>query len=166
MTPFDARLPSGHNTVDAGSLLIDLLDVKEEEVEECFHTLVDHNEVAWSYYKDLSVSLWHGNEMIGDGGVTEFIQSLDSTLFQYNMRGWFDMQKHIRTHAESFKFFRMKTSGNRGFMMICRNCTKVCKISWSKKLKWDDAVLETNRVQLRDFLGFGTRSAVKRQRMV
>ena len=41
-------LPSGHNAVDAGSLLIDLLDVKEEEVEECFHTLVDHNEVAWS----------------------------------------------------------------------------------------------------------------------
>ena len=67
-------LPSGHNAVDAGPLLIDLLDVKEEEVEECFHTLVDHNEVAWSYYKDLSVSLWHGNEMIGDGGVTEFIQ--------------------------------------------------------------------------------------------
>ena len=31
-------LPSGHNAVDAGSLLIDLLDVKEEEVEECFHT--------------------------------------------------------------------------------------------------------------------------------
>ena len=36
-------LPSGHNAVDAGRLLIDLLDVKEEEVEECFHTLVDHN---------------------------------------------------------------------------------------------------------------------------
>ena len=24
---------------------LDLLDVKEEEIEECFHTLVDHNEV-------------------------------------------------------------------------------------------------------------------------
>ena len=36
-------LPSGHNAIDAGRLLIDLLDVKEEEVEECFHTLVDHN---------------------------------------------------------------------------------------------------------------------------
>ena len=43
-------LPSGHNAVHAGSLLIDLLDVKEEEVEECFHTLVDHNEEVWSYY--------------------------------------------------------------------------------------------------------------------
>ena len=53
-------LPSGHNAVDAGPLLIDLLEVKEEEVEECFHTLVDHNEVAWSLYKELSVSLWHG----------------------------------------------------------------------------------------------------------
>ena len=117
--------------------------------------------------KDLSASLWHGNGMIGDGGgVTEFTQSLDSTLFQYNMRGWFDMQKHIRTHAESFKFFKMKTSGHRGFMMICKNCTKVCTISWSKKLKWDDDVLETNRVQLPDFLGFWTRSDVKRQRMV
>ena len=77
------------------------------------------------------------------------------------------MQNHIRTHAESFKFYKMKTSsGHRGFMMICKNRTKVCKISWSKKLKWDDDVLETNRVQLRDFLGFGTRSAVKRQRIV
>ena len=122
--------------------------------------------MEWSFYKDLEVGLWHGNELIGAEGVTEFTQSLDSTLFQYNMRGWYDMQDHIRTHAESFKFFRMKTTNNRGFMMICRNCTKVCKISWSKKLTWDDAVLETNRVQLRDFLGFGTCSAVKRQRMV
>ena len=123
--------------------------------------------MAWSYYKDLSASLWHGNEMIGDGGgVTEFTQSLDSTLFQYNMRGWFGMQNQIRTHAEFFKFFKMSTSGHRGFMMLCKNCTRVCEISWSKKLKWDDDVLETNRVQLRDFLGFGTRSDVKRQRMV
>ena len=103
----------------------------------------------------------HGNEMIGDGGVTESIQSLDSTLFQYNMRGWFDMQKHIRTHAESFKFFKMNTSGHMGFMMLCKNCTRVCKISWPKKLNWDDDVLETNRVQLRDFLGFGTHLKIK-----
>ena len=34
-------LPSGHNAVDAGPLLIDLKPVKEKEVEECFHTLVD-----------------------------------------------------------------------------------------------------------------------------
>ena len=99
-------------------------------------------------------------------GVTEFTQSLDSTLFQYNMRGWFGMQNHIRIHAVSFKFFKMSTSGHRGFMVLCKNCTRVCKTSWSKKLKWDDDVLETNRVQLRDFLGFGTRSDVKRQRMV
>ena len=99
-------LPSGHNAVDAGPLLIDLLDVKEEEVEECFHTLVDHTEVAWPYYKDLDVSLWHGNEVTAAGGVTECIQSLDSTLFQYNMRGWFGMQNHIRIHAVSFIFSR------------------------------------------------------------
>ena len=73
----------------------------------------------------------HGNEMIGDGGVTEFIKSLDFTLFQYNMRGGFDMQKHIRTHAESFQLFKMNSSGDRGFMMLCKNCTRVCKISWS-----------------------------------
>ena len=51
-------------------------------------------------------------------------------------------------------------------MMLCKNCTKVCKISWSNQLDWDDDVLETKRVKLRDFLGFGTRSAVKWQRMV
>ena len=122
--------------------------------------------MEWSYYRDLPVALWHGNELEGAHGVTEFTQSLDSTLFQYNMRAWYGMKEHLRTHAEAFRLFRMNTANNRGFMMICRNCTKVCKISWSKKLKWDDAVLETNRVQLRDFLGFGTRSAVKRQRMV
>ena len=98
------------------------------------------------------------------GGVTEFTQSLDSTLCQYNMRGWFGMQNHIRTHAEFFKFFKMSTSGHGGFMMLCKNCTRVCKISWSKKLKWDDDVLETNRVQLREYLGFGMRSDVKRRR--
>ena len=122
---------------------------------------------GWSLVKDGgSEREKHGNEMIGDGGVTEFIKSLDFTLFQYNMRGGFDMQKHIRTHAESFQLFKMNSSGNRGFMMLCKNCTRVCKISWSKKLKWDDDVLETNRVQLRVFLGVGTRSDVKRQRMV
>ena len=150
----------------SGPLVIDLLDVKEEEVEECFHSLVDHNDQSWFYYRDLPAALWHGNEMTGDGRVMEFIQSLDSTLFQYNMRGWDGMQNHIRAHAESFKFFRMNTASHRGFMIICKNCTKLCKISWAKKLSWDDDVLETNRVQLRDFLGFGTRSAVKRQRMV
>ena len=128
---------------------------------------MDHNEVPYPYYRDLSVSLWHGNELTGDGRVIEFTQSLDSTLFQYNMRGWNGMQNHIRTHAESFKFFKMKTSsGHRGFMMLCKNCTKVCKISWSNQLDWDDEELETKRVKLRDFLGFGTRSAVTRQRMV
>ena len=54
-----ALMPPAVNT---GTPVIDLLDVKEEEVEECFHTLVDHNEVAWPYYRDLSVSLWPGNE--------------------------------------------------------------------------------------------------------
>ena len=54
-----ALMPPAVNT---GTLVIDLLGVKEEEVEECFHTLVDHNEVAWPYYRDLSVSLWPGNE--------------------------------------------------------------------------------------------------------
>ena len=127
---------------------------------------MDHNEVPYPYYRDLSVSLVHGNELTGDGRVKEFTQSLDSTLFQYNMRGWDGMQNHIRTHAESFKFFRMHTSGHRGFMMICKNCTQVCKNSWSNQMDWDDEELETKRVKLRDFLGFGTRSAVKRQRMV
>ena len=122
--------------------------------------------MEWSYYRDLPVGLWHGNELKGADSATEFTQSLDSTLFQYNMRGWYEMKKHIRTHAEAFRLFRMNTANNRGFMMICRNCTKVCKISWSKKVTESDEVLEAYRVQLRDFLGFGTRSAVKRQRMV
>ena len=87
-------LSSGHNAVDAGPLLIDLLDVKEEEVEECFHTLTNTMDEVWPYYKDLEVSLWHGNEMSADQKdlVTQFTQSLGSTLFQYNMRGWFGMK--------------------------------------------------------------------------
>ena len=83
---------------------------------------------------------WFGH--VGDGGgVTEFTQFFDSTLFQYNMRGWLGMQNHIRTHAEFFKFFKMSTSGHGGFMMLCKN-----------------------RVQLREYLGFGMRSDVKRRR--
>ena len=140
------------------------------QIAPCAGSLVAdniRNPKPWSYYRDLEVSLWHGNEMTGAGGVQEFIQSLDSTLFQYDMRAWYFMQQHIRNHAESFKFFKMDTSGHRGFMMICKSCTRVCKISWQKKgVKWDDDVLEENRVLLRDFLGFGTRSDKKRQRMV
>ena len=148
--------------------LDDLLDVKEEEVETCFHTLVDHNKVEWPYYRDLSVSSWAGNESIGNDAVNEVIQLLDSTLFQYNMRGWHGMQRHIRTHAESFNFYKMKkTSSQRGFMMRCKTCTGVCKLAgWPKQLLWDDDVLETNRVQLRYFLGFGTWSKKKGQRIV
>ena len=83
------------------------------------------------------------------------------------MRAWYGMKEHLRTHAEAFRLFRMNTVNNRGFMIICRNCTKVCKIAWSKKeVTESDEVLEAYRMQLRDFLGFGTRSAVKRQRMV
>ena len=78
------------------------------------------------------------------------------------MRRWFDLQKHIRTHADSLKFLRMNTSGHMGFMTLCKNCTRVCQISWSKKLTWDDDVLETNYVHLRDFLRFGARSDVER----
>ena len=58
--------------------LDDLLDVKEEEVETCFHTLVDHNKVEWPYYRDLSVSSWAGNESIGNDAVNEVIQSSSS----------------------------------------------------------------------------------------
>ena len=53
--------------------------------------------------------------LVMGGGVTEFIQFFDSTLFQYNMRGWLGMQNHIRTHAEFFNFFKMSTSGHGGF---------------------------------------------------
>ena len=149
-----ASMPPAVNT---GTPAINLLDVKDEEVEECHHTLRDHNNVAWPYYKDLSVILWAGNELIGNEFINEFIQSLGSTLFQDNTQGWHDIQRHIRTHAESFSFYRMNTSGHRGFMMRCKTCTRVCKLAgWSKKLRWDDDVLEANRVQLREFVGIGT----------
>ena len=128
---------------------------------------MDHEGVSYPYSRELSVALWAGNELTGGQRVKEFTQFLDSSLFQYNMRGWTGMQNHIHTHAETFKFYKMKTSsGHRGFLMICKNCTRVCKISWSNQTDWNDEELETKRVKLRDFLGFGTRSAVKRQRIV
>ena len=50
-----------------------------------------HNKVEWPYYRDLSVSSSAVNELIGNDAVNEVIQFLDSTLFQYNMRGWHGM---------------------------------------------------------------------------
>jgi len=110
--------------------------------------------------------IWAGNKL-GEGAcIHSLLQKLDSTLFQFNMRAWVDIQKHIKDHKESFDFYSMNTGGgHRGFMMVCKNCDKLVKISWQKKDPWDSEVLENCRQLVREFLGFGSRER-KRQRIV
>ena len=110
--------------------------------------------------------VWAGNK-VEQRKVDKVIQKLDSTLFQFNMRAWADMQKHMVEHQESFDFFSMNTgSGHRGFMMVCKNCDKLVKISWQKQ-DWSSDVLENCRQDIREFLGFGSQDReTKRQRIV
>ena len=55
------------------------------------------------------------------------VQWLVATLFQGNMRAWVDMQKWLMAHRLTFKFYHMDTqaSGQRGFLIVCRACTRV-----------------------------------------
>ena len=68
-------LPAG------GSTVINLLDVKEEPIDECVHTPVDAEGNVWPCMRDLEVMIWRGNQY-ADNSVANLIQTLDATLFQ------------------------------------------------------------------------------------
>ena len=96
------------------------------------------------------------------------IQSLDSTLFQYNMRGWREVQSHICTYKDKFIFFSMATkSGQKGFMAVCKECDQLCKFECKKADARDAPILEQCRYKLRQYMGYGTaENESKKQRMV
>jgi hypothetical protein len=115
-----------------GRVVVDLLGIKEEPIDECMHTAADSKGEAWPCTKDLEVMIWEGNKYSEDS-VGNLIQTLDSTLFQYNMRAWVDMQRYMLEKKGAFDFYYMNTSsGHRGFMLACKNCDKLAKISWKK----------------------------------
>ena len=118
-------------------------DVKEEP-DECVHTKLDLGGAPWRKYHALSKGSWDNNECEMNHSK---IQGLDSTLFQGNMRAWQDMQVWLMDNREKFRFFHMDTtkSGYRGFMMVCRECTRVCGVQWAKSTEWDSPELEQKR---------------------
>ena len=164
----DAEVPAG-GAVAAAEVappVINLLDVKEEPIDECLHTPVDSEGNAWPCTRDLEAMIWSGNEH-ADNSVANLIQTLDATLFQHNMRGWAEMQRLMLVNKKAFKFFYMNTaSGHRGFMMVCKQCDQLVKVRWLKSDPWDSEALETCRSMLRQFLGCGTHASVKKQRIV
>ena len=150
------------------SSAISLLEVKEEVdgEEVCRHTETDAGGKPWPLKSSFETWVWSGNKKKPEE-VPSLIQTLDSVMFQANMRAWSDMQCHMDTHQESFDWYYSNTgSGSRGFAMMCRRCTRVLKISWSKQDDWQSEKLESCRRQLRAFLGYGSASPVKRQRIV
>ena len=60
-------LPAG------GSTVINLLDVKEEPIDECVHTPVDAEGNVWPCMRDLQVMIWRGNQY-ADNSVANLIQ--------------------------------------------------------------------------------------------
>ena len=107
-----------------------------------------------------------GNEVQHER-VAAMLTALDATLFQWNMRGWWNVQNHITKHQDTFKFYHMDTSsGSRGLLVVCKVCSQVCKISWHKTDAEDGPGLEECRRALRSYMGFGTCSVKRKQRIV
>ena len=149
--------------------VVEVPDVKEELLE-CFHTesdvYADGSRNKWPLRTELSVDIWEGNQVKPER-VAPMLSALDATLFQYNMRGWYDVQGHITKHQDTFNFYHMATSsGSRGLMVVCKECSQVCKISWHKRDAEDDPRREECRRILRSYMGFGTCSEKRMQRIV
>ena len=144
-------------------------DVKEE-LQECFHTdsdvYADGSRIKWPLRTELPVDIWEGNKVRCER-VGPMLSALDATLFHWNKRGWWNVQDHITKHQDTFKFYHMDTSsGSRGLLVVCKVCSRVCKLSWHKKDAEDDPRLEECRRTLRSYMGFGTWSVKMKQRKV
>jgi len=90
----DAEVPAG-GAVAAAEVappIFNLLDVKEEPIDECLHTPVDSEGNAWPCTRDLEAMIWSGNEH-ADNSVG---QTLDATLFQHARLG-----RDAKTYARS-----------------------------------------------------------------
>ena len=169
----DAVLSSSHSaavrsdTVDAATSssqdIIELLDVKEEP-QHCYHTDYDENGVRWPMKVEMPVMVTSWNQMPDPYRMTV---TLDSVLMQYNMRGWSDMRKHMTDFGDKFTYFYSNTgAGNRGFMAVCKQCDRLCKIDWLKSDAWDAPILEECRIRLRHYFGFGSQGHKSGQRIV
>ena len=74
---------------------INLLEVKEEPVDEvCKHTDADSEGKAWPLKRSFETWVWSGNKYPPER-VPSLIATLDSVMFQANMRGWADVQRHM-----------------------------------------------------------------------
>ena len=104
----------------------------------------------------MEVALWIGNQ-VPSAARGNFLQFLDSSLMQGNMRAWSDMQKLLKESPDDFSFNKMSTgSGHRGAMLECTRCGDVCKVQWQHNNDLNCQRLESCRQRLRQFLGFSS----------
>ena len=136
--------------------VVDLVDVKEEPVDECKHTNASEAGVPWPRQVDMRVKVWGGNKL-EPGQLEAFIQFLDASLMQGNMRAWSGMQAYLLENDDAFTLYKMATkSGEPGAMLECRACAKACKMHWQSTDTLEDEQKEKCRLRLRAFLGFAT----------
>ena len=104
----------------------------------------------------MPVAIWSGNKLQSSEHLG-FLQFLDASLMQGNMRGWAGMQELLTQFPDAFSFYKMTTkSRHRGAMLECRSCGKACKLHWEQTANLNCEKLERCRQCLRQFLGFGT----------
>ena len=111
--PHDHRC---HQCRVSGSQIEEIEDEVKDEVI-CFHTERGVSGGPWPRKRDSDVVLWEGNRRHNLGNL---IQSLDATLFQYNMRAWSDLQTRIGKGGDAFDWYHMNTAGGaRGLLVVC-----------------------------------------------
>ena len=137
--------------------VVDLVAPKEEEdTAPCRHTKFDEAGLQWPKQADMGVALWSGNK-VPDSKRADFVQFLDSSLFQGNMRAWKAMQEMLEENPDDFNLYKMSTgSGHRGAMLECTRCGDTCKMQWKNTSDLSCSRLEICRQRVRQFLGFST----------
>ena len=141
--------------------VIDLVQIKEEEEEKCWHAKKDSSGQAFPQFSDLPVGVWEGNKVEDTiEALDKVLQSIDSTIMQYNMRAWWDMKQHMKEYIHKYDYYYMRTRGKPikyyGFRAVCKKCGQCFHISWHKN---NDESWEPKRRLMREFFGFGTAGA-------
>ena len=146
-------------------VIIDLIAVKEEEEEAppCKHTKTNESHIPWGRQVDLEVKCWSGNAL-PDTAREGFLQFLDGSLMQGNMRAWAEMKKLLSESPKDFDFYKMSTkAGFRGAMLECKRCGDICKMHWQHTENLDCQRKEACRQQMRQFLSFASAGPPRQQ---
>ena len=136
--------------------VIDLLQIKEEEEERCWHAKKDSSGQAFPQFNTLPVGVWEGNKVEDTiEALDKVLQSMDSTIMQENMRAWGAMKQHMKAYMRKYDYYYMNTRASkyRGFLAVCKKCGQCMDISWHRT---DGEPQEPKRRLMREFFCFGT----------